>query len=55
MCNCIEPAKEEDAVRGNVQEPCDVGQPTDIKDIKLPEVTQDKEEIIQSQPFEGKH
>ena len=57
----IDPAKEgeekhkEDEVRGDGQEPSDLGQPTDIEDIKVAEVTQDKEEIIQLQPFEGMH
>ena len=59
VCSCIDPAKDgeekhrENIAKGDEQEPTDLGQPTDIEDVKPAEVTQDKEELIQLQSFEG--
>ena len=60
MC-CIDPVKDDeekhkgDEVKEDDQESSYLGQPTDIEEIKPPEVTQDKEKIFQFQPFEGMH
>ena len=43
----------EDELKGEDQEPIDLGQPTDIEEIKPADVIQDKEDLIQLQPFEG--
>ena len=57
--SCIDQAKDgeekhrEEFAKGDEQEPTDLGQPTDIEDIKSAEVTQDKEELIQLLSFEG--
>ena len=60
-CACIDPAKVEEEkhqeyeFKRDEQEPSDLGQPTDIEEISAAEVTQDREEIIELQPFEGMH
>ena len=61
MYNCIESSKDdkekqnEDEVKGNDQDPSDIRQTPNIEEIKAVEITQDKEEIIHLQPFEGMH
>ena len=56
---CLEPSKgiegthNENEVRGDEKEPTILGQPSDMEEIKQVEVTQDDEDLIQFDPFEG--
>ena len=53
-CKCIDSAKDDqEDVKGDDRGLSNLGQPPNIEEINLAEVTPDKEAIIQSQPLKG--